>query len=53
LLEDNELWAQDFQTWTESDEDMQVFASAYWAVADLDYIDTSFQPYDKVFPLSK
>jgi hypothetical protein len=53
LLEDNELWAQDFQAWTESDEDMPVFASAYWAVADLDYIDTSFQPYDKVFPLSK
>jgi hypothetical protein len=53
LLEDNELWAQEFQAWTESDEDMPVFASAYWAVADLDYIDTSFQPYDKVFPLSK
>jgi hypothetical protein len=55
LLEDNELWAQDFQTWTESTEDdsMPVFASAYWAVADLDYADTSFLSYDKVFPLSK
>jgi hypothetical protein len=55
LLEDNELWAQDFQTWTESTEDdnMPVFASAYWSVADLDYADTSFLSYDKVFPLSK
>jgi len=55
LLEDNELWAQDFQAWTESTEDdnMPVFASAYWAVADLDYADTSFYSYDKVFPLSK
>jgi hypothetical protein len=53
LLEDNELWAQDFQTWTESDEDMPVFASAYWAIADLDYADAKFFSYDKVFPLSK
>lgn len=55
LLEDNPQWAADFQTWIESseEEDMSVFASAYWAVADLDYADTSFLSYDKVFPLSK
>lgn len=54
LLEDNTLWAEDYEFWTEaSEEPMPVFASAYWAIADLDYADTSFISYDKVFPLSK
>lgn len=54
LLEDNETWVNDVALWTESvEEDMPVIASAYWAVADLDYADTSFMSYDKVFPLSK
>lgn len=54
LLEDNEAWANDFAAWLESDSDESpVFASAYWAVADLDYADASFRSYDEVFPASK
>lgn len=54
LLEDNEAWASDFAAWIDSDSDeAPVFASAYWAVADLDYADASFRSYDEVFPASK